>query len=321
MSAVHIFTIADASHFIGLVGLVASLRAHGLRDRVTVLDLGLTPRHRELLGSTCEWVTLPEAAELHPWQLSAYAACVAPEGVVAYLDCDVIATDSLQPVIDAAESGSVCVGLDPWSDRWYSEWADVFGLRAPLRHEPYVNSGVVIFAVDRHPELLDRWWELSRALDPDRVGRWRSYDVPTGLADQDALNALLMSEVAADAIERLPEIVHDPSHFDLRVEDASQMVCRVGPDGRRAMFVHGIGVPKPWAPRAWRVMRRTAYVRCLERLLASTLRGDAAPLRLEPRDVPRWLRPGVVGWVARFGSDVWSWAARTSRRWRRVTPR
>lgn len=321
-----IFTISDAGHVVGLVGLVSSLRMHGVDDRVTVLDVGLGPGDRDHLDPACDWVELRQAEGRHPWLLAPYGAWLDPHGVVAYLDCDLVVTAPLDPIVEAAAEGAVCVGIDPWSDRWFAEWTDLFGLRAPLRREEYVNSGAVVFSTEHHPDLLARWWELCQRLDPAEVGRWRPIDHAAGLADQDALNALLMSEVPASAVVRMPAIVHNPDHFGVEVVDVRRMACRVGPDRTPTVILHGIGVPKPWAPRAWRAIRRTAYVRCLEVALARSVRpdrsvpptpGGGGVPRFERGDLPWWLRPGPGYGVARAFGVVWSWLARTTRPWRR----
>jgi hypothetical protein len=45
------------------------------------------------------------------------------------------------------------------ADRWFPEWEAIFDLEAPLRHQRYVNTGIVAFSPGSHPSLLPRWEE------------------------------------------------------------------------------------------------------------------------------------------------------------------
>src|SRR5262245_65861441 len=87
---IHLFTIADQDYFLGLAGLVNSLRLHGCDAPLTVLDLGLTPSQRELFGAQCEFLSSRELEGLHPWLLPPFACTLRPADIVLYGDADVI---------------------------------------------------------------------------------------------------------------------------------------------------------------------------------------------------------------------------------------
>lgn len=284
--AASFYTISDARFFVGTVALLNSLRVTGHEQDLVILDGGFTPEQRRLLAPHSTFVEVaspPEDRRL----LKPFPALVDPEGIVVLVDSDMVITDSLAPILAHAASGRICVFPDHPSDacRWFEEWRDVFALRAPLRHQPYVNSGFLAVPTQHWPELLTRWWETCEQIGARRelVGdpRWE----PTDQADQDALNALLMSEVPAGAVEQLLGY-----EWDLRrvvVEDVKSLVCVS--DGRRQPLLHTPLNPKVWQPDGWRrVGMNTAYVRLLPRLLF----GPDVAVRLEPEDVPLWVRPG-----------------------------
>jgi len=311
--------MTSEGHFLGLVALVGSLRMSCVTDVLTVLDLGLTERQRRSLDGVCRFVTLPGTDERHPWLLSPFGTHFDPRGVVGYLDSDVIVTGPLDEVVAAAAAGSVCVGTDPLSTRWFAEWTETFALRAPLRREPYVNSGAVFFSTDHHPDLLSRWWELCVGIDGSRVARDLPFDGPTSLADQDALNAVLMSEVAPEHVRRFPGFVHDPRFGGVTVDDVHRLACRIGTTP--TILLHSLGTPKPWMPKAWRANSRNAYVRCMREVVGRAARPGASASRVDAATLPLWLRPGPVGAVAAGAAYQWArlatWTA-PAKRWIRA---
>ena len=93
-----------------------------------------------------------------------------------------------------------------------------------------MNAGFIALSTRHHPDLLRRYWELCRRIPPDRTMSTASdYDQPYWGGDQDAINALLMSEVDADAVVELPqeegpspELLHD-----VRVVDERTLECEL----------------------------------------------------------------------------------------------
>ena len=107
--------------------------------------------------------------------------------VVVYIDSDVIVAASLDPVLDRREHGSICAFPDI-EDRFFPEWEETFDLRAPLRRQRYVNTGLVAFSTDQHPSLLRRWGRCcDRIRDCAGTADGQGRRSPTGLPDQDAL--------------------------------------------------------------------------------------------------------------------------------------
>jgi cytochrome P450 len=296
---IRIFTIADAEFFPGLVALVNSLRLQRHDDPITVLDLGLTAAQRAEIADECDLVSPRADLPPNPWLLAPYVCRTREATVAVYIDADVIITASLEPIFGLARAGSVCAFPDNYP-RFFPEWEEVFELRAPLRHQRYVNAGFVAFSPERHPTLLPRW-EQCCARIRDRAGTadGTGYETPTGLPDQDALNALLMSEFAADDLALLPATDVAPGSKALRqtrVVDPASLQCQR--DGHPITLLHNWGIPKPWQAAAGGNLRRDAYLVCLRRLLNGT---DLAVHSSTPR--AGWLSPGLrgtVGWCGRL---------------------
>jgi hypothetical protein len=289
---IRFFTLADPKFFVGLLGLVASLRLQGHDDPLTVLDLGLTPYQRSVLEGVCDLVRVNGIARRHPWFVTPYPHLLHAEGIVVYIDSDIIVTSRLDDAIAAARRGMVCATPDPARQRWFADWESIFGLEQPPRRQVYVNCGFVAFSTAQFPHLQRRWWEccdhLARRLGSPPSDRAN----PVGLPDQDALNALLMSEVPAGRIELLPKdamVLGRRPLAETAVVDFRRLECRH--DGQVTTLLHAYGQPKPWQPNAWRYLSRTAYVRCLRRLLS---RSDA-PISVGAHALPVWLRPGARG--------------------------
>ena len=291
-AAFQLYTVSETDFFPGTVALLNSLHVTGFPGRATVLDIGLTADQRARLGPVADVVSLPAATGRPPLLVKPFAHLLGPAATVVVADGDVLVTAPLDELLDEARSGRICVTVDHPStaSRRFDEWSDVLGLRAPLRaDQPYVNSGFVVFSVERWRTLLGRWWETCSRVPADAVGAGDGSG-PFWAGDQDALNALLMSEVPAGALRVLDE---EAALFDtlrgVRVLDEATLACRR--NGAGISILHYSLGPKPWHGRGWLRVRRDAYVRLLQRLLFAA----DVPLRLDPREVPIWLRPGAGG--------------------------
>ena len=278
------YTLCDSGFFVGAVALLNSLRLTGHESELVVLDCGLTDDQRRTLESAGVTVVRTQD-EATAYFLKPYPAVLDPDGVVVVIDSDMAITDSLDAILAKAADGDVCIFPDHPTDhrRWFAEWHELFALRAPLRRGTYMNAGFMAVSAERWLWLLKRWRELCMRIPAlsEELGR------PESLAqrDQDALNALLMSEVPAEHVDLLPQY-----ELDLRrvvVRDPESLLCVA--DGRRQPILHLALSPKVWQPGGWRhVGLNAAYVRLLPRLLF----GPDVPVRLAPEDVPFWLRPG-----------------------------
>jgi hypothetical protein len=124
---------------------------------------------------------------------------------------------------------------------------------------------------------------------------------PFWWADQDALNALLMSEVRRDDVQILPadQEVHPDALARTIIIDPGTLECRV--DGIRPAILHHGMPPKAWDHRTgWLRVRRDAYSRLFSRVVC----GEDVPLRVPPEELPLWLRPSIGGRMALASLDV-----------------
>ena len=104
--------------------------------------------------------------------------------------------------------------------------------------------GSVAFSVDHWPRLLEDWWAACLCVPADRM--FTVEDQPFRYGDQDALNALLMSEVDAESIAVLPRWgVSIPHERQPTVIDQNTLACMR--DGGRVSILHHYGRPKVWS--------------------------------------------------------------------------
>lgn len=268
------------------MALLNSLRLSGNRGELVVLDRGLEPGQRARLEHHARVVDLPPDAASNPILLKPFPQAFDPSGVVVIVDSDMLVVRSFERIVARAAAGSICAFPDPIPDRWFAQWAEVLELREPLRRQTYVNSGFVALSVERWPDLLARWRELCARIPPKEPrSEQRS---PFWAGDQDALNALLASELPADALELLPVEgeAYPEQLLRVRVLDERSLECEL--DGRPVTILHHSLGPKAWQRLGWLRLRNDAYVRLLPRLLF----GDDVTLRLDPAEVPFRLRPG-----------------------------
>jgi hypothetical protein len=234
-------------------------------------------------------------------------------------------TGSLSPLVELARAGRIAAAAVDWPEkraRRVEAWSSLLGLLQPLRTgETYVNAGVVALDTARWGRLLERWWEVSMRVPDGSTFKGEIDENPLWAGDQDALNALLMSEAPAGSVHVLPvgTIVFPPDVERVAVRDARALACEL--HGAPVTMLHYSWVPKPWEARAWTRMQRPAkdaYARLLPRVLFA----DDAPVRIPRHSVPPWLRGGAAGAVTRR----WVAVLRPLRRWagharRRILPR
>jgi Glycosyl transferase family 8 len=281
-------TLADARFFVGTVAMMNSLRVTGNDGELVVFDRGLTDEQRRLLRDYARVV--PVDPGIRPFLVTPSMRNVADSGTLYWIDGDVIVTRNLRHISELAESGKICLYYDNPPIRWFREWEDIFALQAPLRRERYLNVGFLSLSRDRWEWLLERWSEVCAIMPPLSAYTGEKENPVLG-GDQDALNALLMSEVSRNAVHELPveEVVYTGVMHQARVVSREELVCIRR--GRRTAVLHYVGKLKPWMPESWGRINRDAYVRLLQRLLFE----QDVELRLAFGYVPPWLRPTPRG--------------------------
>jgi len=286
------YTVASANHFLGLVGLVNSLRLVGHREPVFVSDCGLTDAQRERLAPH---VTLLEADHRgrSPHLVKTIVPLAHPADVMILVDADIIVTRRLDDLTETAREGKIVVFEDAIR-RFDERWSELLAL-GPLRRQPYVNSGLIVMSREVGLGVLGQLAEGCRRVDTG-LGYQSDggSDYPFYYLDQDVLNAILASLPA----ERLDLRDHDLAPFPpfrgLHRDDAASLHCTYA-DGRAPFVLHHVE-DKPWL----KATRSNLYSKLLGRLLL----GPDVSVRLDEGDVPLRFRSGEAAWLERRRLDA-----------------
>jgi hypothetical protein len=258
------FSMSNASHFIGAVALLNSLRAVGHDEPFYLLDCGLTDRQRKLLDGHA--TLIPGSRDISPVMLKNVGPLRVDPDVAVILDADIIVTRPLSDLIGAKP----VVFLNDWTWRFEPEWIRLgFG---GLRRIPYLNAGQMILPrASGMAPLLQAGNERLLEIVRKEPALCRTTDDPFHWMDQDVLTALVASM--------------DPDEYVISNQVAYWPFERSLDDAR---MLHHI-LDKPWLqPR-----RSNPYTREMVRLLGS------GPVEVPPADIPLQLRAGAVGRAAR----------------------
>ena len=293
------YTIADAGFFPGLVALLNSLRLTGNTGELVALDRGLTTAQRSCSKGTCRSSSFPRRPR-EPDPAQALPGQVGASGTIVLIDSDMVVTRSLDEIAALAGEGRICAFPDPkpHRGRWFAEWEQALELRAPLRRRTYLNAGFLALSTEHWPDLLGRWWELCERVPREQFfGR---FEQPFWAGDQDVLNAILSSEIPEEALAELPEDgeAYPEELLETVVVDERTLRCELR--GHPTTILHYSLGPKAWERKAWVRLRDDAYMRLLPRLLFA----DDVTVRLEPKSVPFWMRPGRRARTFVRGADL-----------------
>jgi hypothetical protein len=281
------YCVASDDHFVGLVGLLNSLRLTGNSATLFVADAGLTPAQRKRLEPHAVLVEIEEHRSPHLMKWA--APLIHPAEVSVLLDVDMIVTRSLDPLVAAARQRPL-VFADPLWHRFDERWGSLLGLGA-LRRGTYFNAGAIALPAQRAAELLPLVAAGQTQIDTGEmwINGGRS-DQPFYFGDQDVWNAVFSARLPQDELlvfeQRLA--VHPPFPR-LRLYDDETLDCRY-PDGAVPFFLHHVG-RKPWLEQT----RPNIYSRLLTRLLV----GDDLTLRLDRSELPWRLRGRATGEAGR----------------------
>jgi hypothetical protein len=278
------YAVADSNAFLGVVGLINSLRLLGHDEPFLLLDCGLTLDQRLLLEPHIDVHQAP--GDGHPTLLKSFLPLARPAQVMVLLDADVIVVRHLGTLVEAAAGGCV-VAFENDRDRYRPEWGALLGL-GTLPRRPYVNAGHLLFpqnpgievliALEQALERVD----LKRAIGDGRAPRTRSRDDPFFYTDQDVLNALLAASLPPERILVLDSRLAPFPPFTGVVADAKTLRCAL-PDGAQPYLLHHV-LRKPWLT----AMPDSVYSLLLRRLLTHA----DVPLRIPGRLVPLRFRSG-----------------------------
>lgn len=281
------YAVSSARYFPGAVGLLNSLRLLGHSENLVILSFGLTSEQRDMLNSHCQVVEIPVDLHSNPVLLKPFPALLNPSGIVVIIDSDVIVTSSLREILLPAQDGKIVVFPDPEQNRWFEEWQDLFQLPARPRRQMYVNSGFVAFSTDHWPHLLEHWWQACQRIPSSRTLAFNAPNRdPLAQGDQDAFNALLMSEIPQEVLAIQPYEAAPASgamRTGGKVVNSRTLSCTY--DGHSTLMLQSTGSPKPWEFDSWKRVWRNPYVQ----LLGRVLQGDDVLLRIPAAKLPVWL--------------------------------
>jgi hypothetical protein len=275
------YAVTDSEHFVGLVALINSLRLVGHHERVVVTDLGMTPRQRSLLLSEAAVVDPP--TRMHGVLAKPIAPLSQPSAVMVLLDADVIVVRHLGPLIECAARGKMVFFENDDPARYFDEWA-ALDMGRPER-APYVIAGHFLGPESLLVPLLKQLAELQNRI-PSGAAHYDGGDIsnPYFFADQDLLNAYLMTSVDSETIVRLDRTLSPvPPFTGYRL--GAGLRC-LGPDGLEPYLLHHF-LGKPWLGST----RRNVYVDALRRALWH----PSAPISIDRSSVPLRLRPSKLG--------------------------
>jgi hypothetical protein len=292
MSKCAFYCVSGRDYFPGAAALVNSLRLLGHTEPVHLLDCGLDPAQRELLGREANIVeTSGEAA---PSVRKLAAPLHHPAEVRVILDADLIVTRRLDELIASAREGRL-VAFENERDRHFDEWGPALGLGA-LRRAPYLMSSAVAIGGDAVDRVLPAAADALPKLDLERtwLGAGDESD-PFFYADQDVLNAVAAARLQRDEVVVLPaRLAAIPPFEGLRLADLRSLRCEYR-DGVTPYLLHHY-FRKPWLAR----LRSNIYSRLLTRLLLA----DDVAVRVPPEMLPLRLRTGARAAAARLAVDL-----------------
>ena len=302
------YCVADARYFLGAVGLINSLRLVGHDEPIYVLDCGLTADQRELLERHV--TVVPAPGGVPPWLLKTVLPRGNPAGVMVLIDADILVTRSLTELIEKASGGRV-LAFESRLDGFVPEWGELLEL-GPIRRRRYLSSAVVLLGGPVGERVLELWDDRQSRVEFEKTHWRRSVrGYPFPYADQDVLNAVLASEVAAGRVDTLAYRLSPTPPFEgLEVTDDVALRCAYE-DGVEAYAVHFCLAKKPWL--------EPAHDRVYSQLLRRCLLGPDVPVRVEEADLPWRLRSGPLAAAERARVNAleslrWHLAAPIARR-------
>jgi hypothetical protein len=147
-------------------------------------------------------------------------------------------------MVETARTGKIALFPDHAVPRHrrFAERASALGLDGAIRPQRYLNSGALALSLDHWPGLLARWRKACERLPVGQIGRDPAG--PFWAADQDALNALLMSEVPPEAqvVGAERQSLHPDALREVVVLDEERLSCSYR--GATPAYLHFSLAPK-----------------------------------------------------------------------------
>jgi hypothetical protein len=272
------YCLSDDRYFLGATAMINSLRLLGHGEPIYLLDCGLTPGQRALIGPHVTLV--PGPPDTPPYLLKTVAPLAHPADVIVLIDADMIVTRPLTELMLRASKGGV-VAFRNDTDRFVPEWGDLLDL-GETRRRPYVSVGLVAFGGSPGRKVLELLDDRQRRVDFDQsfYGS-RDPHYPFTYPEQDVLNAILCTRADPERVADLPSrLAATPPYAGVRLLDERRLACAYA-DGTRPYVLHQF-VRKPWM--------EPMYHGIYSRLLARLLLGKDVAVRVPAEEVPMRMR-------------------------------
>jgi hypothetical protein len=291
-----VYTVANDRFFVGLLGLVSSLRINGHDGSILVVDSGLQPPQIEALSDHVSFIPAPPDLPSH--YLKAVGPLAQPADAMLFVDADMLCVRPLTGIVDSVRAGSIVafedIGRAEFSDALWAKWDDRLALGG-LEPSVYVNGGFVAGPRDLGVRFFEGFKDAMGRIDPaeTHIDALRlDMRSPFAFADQDVINALLASAPFRSHLDVLP--YDDAPHPPFRgITLDSDLTC-VGEDGRRPFFLHHT-LQKPWLE----ALPSNPYTT----LLVNYIHRFAMP-GLDTSLLPVFLRPGRLGPASRVARST-----------------
>lgn len=266
------YSVADSKHFLGVIGLLNSVRVLGHNEPVFILDCGFTAEQRALIEPHAVVVKGPLG--VHPTLLKMRLPRAYPADVMVLLDADVIVVRALDELINQARYGRFVTFLND-RDRHRPEWGHLLALGA-IPRRPYINAGHFLVPRVLSNDVFDACDRALLQMSIPRNGppRTSSPADPLWIPDQDILNAVLAAKIPESKITVLNSAGFTP--FEGIRADSHSLRC-VRADGEPLYLLHHI-LEKPWLS----ALPDCVYSLLLRRLLNSEDVAVRVPSHLIP---------------------------------------
>lgn len=285
MDSLAFYCVCDSAQFLGLVGLINSLRFAGHDEKIYVLDRGLAPWQREILEPEAVLMFSPNDGV--PVEVQQILPLECPAEVMVLLDVDIIVTENLGALVtQAARTQKPVLFLNDRTDRFHQEW-EALGFGPPVPHR-YLTAGQFVLPAGSGAAFLHMLADGLQRIDVSQThaNPMIRPEQPFYYFEMDILNAMVGTVLAFDDFTVADRTAVSYWPFEgLNLVDAGRLEC-MSSDGHQPLMLHHI-MAKPWNG----LVAPNVYSHMLSRLLVV----DDVSLQVPADAIPRRLR---TGWAA-----------------------
>ncbi len=291
-----IYTVANDRFFVGLLGLVSSVRVNGHDGPIVVVDGGLSRAQIEALSDHI--TRIPAPTDLPSHYLKAVGPLEVPDDVMLFVDADMLCVRPLDDIVERIGLGSIVafedLGRAGFSDSLWGQWDSRLGLGG-LEPGVYVNGGFVGASREAGTAFFEAFKHSIARVDPDETyidAPDIDVRLPFTYACQDVINAVLASTVFRPQVDVLP--YWGAPHAPFRGVRVDGPLTCIDEGGQRPYLLHHT-LQKPWLEP----LPSNPY----STLLANYAHHPDAPA-VDEQLLPRYLRSGALASTARVAREA-----------------